>query len=239
MGTGVGDGRPTRTSRWLPVLAVAALLAAGALAAARSAPELVKVLPKPAVEPPAPEVASTDVSDAVDGSGADGADGWALPGWVGTAVAVFCLLVVAVVVGLLVWHVMRDRMRVRSAPLAVAPDPAPAVVAAAEVVAALDAGLSNLNDQDSDARLAVIACWVRLEEAAATAGTPRHAGDTPTDLVGRLLAAHRVSGPVLDDFAGVYRVARYATHPIGERTRADAIRALGLLRSELTGVGVR
>jgi hypothetical protein len=106
-------------------------------------------------------------------------------------------------------------------------------------VAALDAGLTNLSDSDADPRLAVIACWVRLEEAAALAGTPRHPGDTPTDLVERVLASHRVSRAVLDDFAGVFREARYATHPVSERTRADAIRALGLLRSELTGAVVR
>jgi hypothetical protein len=229
-----------RVSRWLPLIAVAALLAAGALAAARSTPELVKVLPTPAVQTAEPEAAPTDAPDRnADPPFADGGDSWSLPSWVGTAVAVFCLLVVAVVVGLLVWHVMRDRMRVRSAPLVVEAARTPPVGAADEVVAALDAGLSDLSDQDSDPRLAVIACWVRLEEVAAAVGTPRHPGDTPTDLVGRVLAAHRVSGPVLDDFAGVYREARYATHPVGERTRADAIRALGLLRTELTGVVVR
>jgi hypothetical protein len=107
-------------------------------------------------------------------------------------------------------------------------------------VAALDAGLDRLGDRDTDPRRAVIACWVRLEDAAAAAGTPRHPGDTPTDLVARLLAAHRVSRPVLDEFAAVYREARYATHVVDERMRAAAVRSLSHLRAELTvreGVG--
>ena len=40
--------------------------------------------------------------------------------------------------------------------------------------------------------------------------------------------------PVLDDFAAVYREARYATHVVDERMRAAAVRSLGHLRAELT-----
>ena len=69
-----------------------------------------------------------------------------------------------------------------------------------EVVAALDAGLVELDDADADPRRAVIACWVRLEQAAAAAGTPRAAGDTSTDLVGCALLRRRTgsSADVLD-----------------------------------------
>ncbi len=59
------------------------------------------------------------------------------------------------------------------------------------MLAAVDAGLADLDD--GDPRAAVIACWVRLEEAAAAAGTPREPGDTPGELVLRLLAGHQVS----------------------------------------------
>ena len=227
-----------RTLRqWLPLIAVAILLAVGALAAARSTVQLTQVLPKPdigrAPEPDLPPTAAPPREAPGDGPAT-------LPDWVGTVIGGLCLLAVVIAVGVLVWHVMRDRLKVRSAPIAVAATrPRPVPASADEVVAALDAGLTELSDADTDPRIAVIACWVRLEEAAAAAGTPRHLGDTSTDLVRRLLAGHRVSGPVLDDFAGVYRVARYATHTIDERTRADAIRALALLRGELTaGAGV-
>jgi hypothetical protein len=227
-----------RTLRqWMPLIAVAALLAIGALAAARSTVQLTQVLPKPDIQQPELDRPPTPAPD--EGRATPGDDLTTLPDWVGTAVGAFCLIAVAAAIGVLVWHVMRDRLRVRSAPLAAEERARPAPANADEVVAALDAGLTELSDADSDPRIAVIACWVRLEEAAAAAGTPRHPGDTSTDLVRRLLATHRVSGPVLDDFAGVYRLARYATHTIDERTRADAIRALALLRGELTaGAGV-
>jgi hypothetical protein len=102
-----------------------------------------------------------------------------------------------------------------------------------EVVAAVDAGLAGLSDADRDPRRAIIACWLRLEEAAAAAGTPREPGDTSTDLVVRLLASHRVSRQVLDGFAAVYRWARYGTGPVDEDMRSSAVTALRQLRAEL------
>ena len=110
---------------------------------------------------------------------------------------------------------------------------------AEEVVAALDAGLVDLSDSDADPRKAVIACWVRLEQAAAAAGVERRPGDTPTELVTRLLGADRpVSADVLAAFAEVYREARYATHTVDERMRTQARSALQRLRTELTSTRV-
>lgn len=107
----------------------------------------------------------------------------------------------------------------------------------AEVVAALEAGLDELDEADADPRRAVIACWVRLERAAGAAGTPRLPGDTSTDLVLRLLEGHRLSAPVLTAFADVYRLARFAPrHTVDEQMREQAKTALWRLRGELTGV---
>ena len=100
-------------------------------------------------------------------------------------------------------------------------------------MAALDAGLEELSDGDRDPRRAVIACWVRLEQAAAAAGTPRHRGDSPTDLVGRLLAEQQVDGRVLAALLAVYREARYATHTVDDQMRAQARSALQRLRADL------
>jgi hypothetical protein len=80
----------------------------------------------------------------------------------------------------------------------------------------------------------VIACWLRLEQAAAAAGTPRQVGDSPTDLVARLLHAHQISADVLAALANVYREARYATHAVDDRMRAQARSALQRIRTELT-----
>lgn len=106
----------------------------------------------------------------------------------------------------------------------------------APLLAALDAGLEELSDDDQDPRRAVIACWLRLEEAATAAGVPTYHADTAGDLVVRLLRAHQVSEPVLAVLADVYRRARYATHEVDEQMRTQARSALRRLRDEL---GVR
>src|SRR5262249_18730925 len=103
----------------------------------------------------------------------------------------------------------------------------------------VDEGLADLDDADADPRRAVIACWVRLERAAAEAGTPRGVGDTSADLVSRLLASHMVSGTVLAAFASVYREARFATHTVDVAMREQARAALRQVRDELAaGVAV-
>jgi hypothetical protein len=197
-------------------------------------------VPLPAQRTPQQSAGTAEAAGtAVPKQATDSGSSHQLPTWIGNVVAGLCLAFVAVVVGMLIWYMLRDRFRVRSAPLVSQPD-TPAPARTEEVVAALDAGLDRLGDRDSDPRRAVIACWVRLEEAAAAAGTPRHPGDTSTDLVARLLVAHQVSRPVLDEFAAVYREARYATHVVDERMRAAAVRSLSHLRAELTvreGVG--
>lgn len=157
-----------------------------------------------------------------------------VPGWVAKAALGVCLALVAVVIGLLVWNLLRAALRRRGGTMPPEEEGAAPTRAADEVVAALDAGLLELSDADGDPRRAVIACWVRLEQAAAAAGTPRQVGDTPTDLVTRLLRGHDISGVVLARFAEVYREARYATHPVDEGTRGQARSALQRLRAELT-----
>jgi Domain of unknown function (DUF4129) len=138
---------------------------------------------------------------------------------------------VVVVVGL----VLRERLTARCRRVeAEEPAEPPVVESREEVLAAVDAGLSNLDDDDTDPRRAVIACWLRLEEAAAAAGTPRQPGDAPADLVLRLLSAHQVSAGVLIPLAEVYRLARYATHTVDSGMRDSARAALRQLRAELS-----
>ena len=100
---------------------------------------------------------------------------------------------------------------------------------------AVDQGLDALAETDADPRRAVIACWARLEAVAAGAGAgiARRPGDTSTDLVVRLLGAHRVSADVLADFAAVYRLARFAAHGVDDGMRLRAQAALRQLRDEM------
>lgn len=243
--------------RWLPLAGVVGLLAAAAWAASRSSLHISRVEPvmdAPDLEfadalPTIPTVEATHTAS--DGNAS------ALPSWIGTVLRAGCLLGVAALVGFLLSSVIRYRLRYRAAARASAARSkvtSRTGTTGEEVVAALDAGLADLSDTDADPRRAVIACWVRLEQVAAAAGTPRQIGDTSTDLVTRLLTRHGgdagtagftgeqsgvgertgVSADVLAAFAEVYRQARYATHTVDERMRAQARAALERLRAELT-----
>lgn len=221
--------------RWLPLLAVVALLAvAGAAASMTHLPlteaprgslaeggELERHDPLEPPSRPPQQVASVPMPP------------WVMPVIIGVGVLVGIVLLMV-----LLGAVVHTRSRFRSRSLRTRAPAKSAADVGAEVVAALDAGLQQLDESDGDPRRAVIACWVRLEGAASAAGTPRLPGDTSTDLVLRLLAGHSLSAPVLTGFADVYRQARYASHEVDERMREQAKAALGRLREELTGVSV-
>ena len=221
--------------RFGPLLAVGLLLAAAAVAAMLATPQirrsplappsLLPQLPPTGGQAPPSQVTERPIPTEVS-------RGVQLPGWLTLAAQLLCALIVLTAVALLLWYLLRNglRMRERQQDLV---EQAP-VETREEVLAAVDAGLSDLDDTDADPRRAVIACWVRLEQAAAAAGTPREPGDTPTELVTRLLRGHDVSAPVLFALAEVYRLARYATHTVDTTMRDQARAALQQLRAELS-----
>jgi hypothetical protein len=225
--------------RWWPLLVVAALLVAVGGAAALASPQLTS-LPTPTSTlfpqhqaEPTPSDGPQQAAAASPPSAAKSSSS-PLPAW--ATMLLLGLVLVVLIVGLVtVLSIMaRGNLRRRRGNLDEVDDhPAPAG-RTEDVVAALDAGLIDLSDTDLDPRRAVIACWVRLEQVAASAGTPRQPSDSPTDLVTRLLAEHAVDAAALAGFADVYREARYATHVVDERMRGQARAALERLRAELT-----
>jgi len=227
-------------SRWLPVLAVGAVLGIAAIAASTSSPEITNLPVPPLNTAEASKRPPTAEATGLPSALADNGDGssFVIPDWITYAAAVLCVLVVAGLIFSLVWYLLRNSEPKRKPRLFVEPQAARPMVqdTGQEVMAAVDAGLVELSDTDADPRRAVIACWVRLERAAAAAGTPRLIGDSPTELVTRLLVGHQVSRRTLEGLAEVYREARYATHPVDERSRQAAIGALRQLRAELSGV---
>jgi Domain of unknown function (DUF4129) len=220
--------------RWWPLAAVLALLFLASLAATRSQPQLERINraapteEAPPLLPTEPQVQPEQTAGT--GSGPEPATG--LPAWVGTAAIVVLCVAALVLIGLIVWAIIRDQARRRGRREPKRRDRTDPNTAE-DLVAALDAGLEELSDTDRDPRRAVIACWVRLEQAAAAAGTPRHAGDSPTDLVGRLLREQRVDAGVLAALLEVYRQARYATHTVDDQMRSQARSALERLRADL------
>ncbi|MEV6343510.1 DUF4129 domain-containing protein [Actinoplanes sp. NPDC051851] len=218
--------------RWWPLAAVFVLLLVTSLAATRSSPQLDRITPEetlPTTQAPLLPPTEHPSAAATSAPAVEAAEG--LPGWVGTAALVVLAIVVLVMVVVLSTALFRDASRRRGRR---GGKHGPRRARTAEdLVAALDAGLEELSDTDRDPRRAVIACWVRLEEAAAAAGTPRHPGDSPTDLVGRLLAEHQVDAAVLAGLLEVYREARYATHTVDDQMRYQARTALERVRADL------
>ncbi|MFR9776271.1 DUF4129 domain-containing protein [Micromonospora sp. MS34] len=231
--------------RWWPVAAVTLLLAVAALAAGHSSIGASRIPPAADTIPYVPDYPTAEPSPSfpVDLRDAGPTTSVELPGWVLWAAAVLLALGVLAVVGYVLWTVLVGALRRTTRAVPTQRTRRTAEGTAREVVAVLDAGLVELDDRDTDPRTAVIACWVRLEEAAEEAGVPRLAGDTPTDLVGRLLRGDPAAGvpaiasaDVLDGFAHVYREARYATHTVDGRMRDQARAALRRLRGELTSL---
>ena len=245
-----GTRRPTPYDldllrRWWPVGAVAFLLVGAPVAAPHSSIGATRIPPAAESVPLVPEYPTAEPvpSIPVEPRDAGELDSMRIPEWFVTGIWALLGLAVLAVVGVLLWTLVRGALRRTTRALPEQRSRRSAEGTAREVVAALDAGLVDLDDADTDPRTAVIACWVRLEEAADGAGVRRLAGDTPTDLVTRLLRGDPsagvpaiVSADVLAELAHVYREARYATRPVDERTRDQARAALRRLRGELTAL---
>jgi len=217
---------------WPLVAAVALLVVAGIAAATGSLPLRPAPVTDNVNEPPPtwdPHLASRE--PAASRSVGEAARQIEISPVLITVVQAVCLLVVVAVVILLVVLLIRGAAQRRVAYDAPGVRPTRRQTTE-EMLAAVDRGLVELDD-DGDPRRAVIACWVRLEGAAEAAGVPHKPGDTSTDLVVRLLGSRSVNSAVLNDFAAVYREARYSPHQVDASMRDDARAALRLLRDEL------
>jgi Domain of unknown function (DUF4129) len=226
--------------RWVPLVAIVTLLGAAMLSAVFANPTIERVPQGPPASQAGPSGQPAIFTPLViqPTTAAPREQQYTIPGWVSWAVTALCGLVVVLAGMMLLWLVLRDRLVERRARTFTELSVPPTLAEQQQhLQAAIDEGIADLDDADADPRRAVIACWVRLERAAAAAGTPRQPGDTSTDLVARLLAAHNVSASVLDRFAALYRTARFAPAAVEASMRDQARSALQYLRRELS-VGV-
>jgi Domain of unknown function (DUF4129) len=116
-----------------------------------------------------------------------------------------------------------------------APD-SPADATAAPLAAALAAGERALHD-DSDPRAAIIGCYAAMERSLADAGSPPRLADTPAEVLGRATASGLVRSAWAGTLTGLFRRARYSSHPMTEADRAAAIGALAQVQADLGGGG--
>ena len=85
----------------------------------------------------------------------------------------------------------------------------------------------------SDARAAIIACYVAMERSLGERGTRRTAADTPDELLARAVATGTVRGPAAGRLTALFYEARFSTHPVAAAQRAAASAALDALAGEL------
>jgi uncharacterized protein DUF4129 len=150
-------------------------------------------------------------------------------GWLVTAIATL-LGVVAVIV--LVWWLSRRQWS--RPPLRAGPDPpfAPLPeIAPDELLDAADE-FDTLIARGS-ARNAIVACWVRLEQAVEQAGLTPNPAETPTEMTTRVLRAYAVDAESIGTLAALYREARFSTHEMREDHRRQAQQALADIRAQL------
>jgi hypothetical protein len=97
---------------------------------------------------------------------------------------------------------------------------------------AVESGQSALRRFD-DARAAIIACYVAMEESLAEAGTARGAADTPDELLARAADRGLVRTGAAARLTGLFYEARFSSHPMPAAQRNEAERALAELAGSL------
>ena len=139
-------------------------------------------------------------------------------------------LLVTLAVGALAAGVLIAYRRRLPPPLPLAePVPDPALEPLASAVAA---GARALGE-DADPRAAIIGCYAAMERSLADAGSPAEAADTPAEVLARATSGGLVRSAWAGTLTGLFRRARYGSHPMTEADRAAAMGALAGVRADL------
>jgi len=101
-----------------------------------------------------------------------------------------------------------------------------------ELREAVESGRSALRTVD-DARAAIIACYLAMEQSLAERGTARSLADTPDELLARARARGIVRGTAAGRLTALFYEARFSSHPLGPAQRDAAERALDELAAAL------
>ena len=144
-------------------------------------------------------------------------------------------ILIAIVILAIIWMVLmavRYRLRARFAQMA---DIDITDVADEDLARAVESGRMALRDLD-DARAAIIACYVAMEQSLAEAGAARGAAETPDELLARAVSAGLVSPGPAGVLTRLFYEARFSTHPMPRSQRDQAERALADLAA---GLGTR
>jgi hypothetical protein len=148
---------------------------------------------------------------------------------------VLVILLLLAGVALSVWWARRLRLPGRAEPDGfIAEDPE-------ELREAVESGRSALRAVD-DARAAIIACYLAMENSLAERGTARGIADTPDELLARATETGLVRGTAAARLTALFYEARFSSHPMDRGQRDAAERALdemaaALAEAEPAGAG--
>jgi hypothetical protein len=141
-------------------------------------------------------------------------------------------LLSAAVLAALIWCVIalaRARVRLRRPGGYVADL---AADAPADLRRAIDSGSAALRTVD-EARAAIIACYLAMEDSLASAGTARAVAETPDELLARVVAAGLIHGSAASTLTALFYEARFSTHPLAATAKDAARLALDAIGAEL------
>jgi hypothetical protein len=82
-------------------------------------------------------------------------------------------------------------------------------------------------------RNAIVAAWVRLEQAVESERFPHRPEETPSELVERALSSYQLDDEAIRRLAALYREARFSAHPVTEQHRVEATECLRRLLATL------
>jgi len=101
---------------------------------------------------------------------------------------------------------------------------------------AVESGRSALRTVD-DARAAIIACYVAMENSLAERGAARAVADTPDELLARATTSGVVRGTAAARLTALFYEARFSSHPLGREQRDAAEQALEELAAAVLARG--
>ncbi|WP_230987547.1 DUF4129 domain-containing protein [Mycolicibacter heraklionensis] len=161
----------------------------------------------------------------------------AVPGGPAGGASAYLLAVAALLLALIATAVVAARTR--------RPDPRPpvtiAIPAEAEVSSAgenlaraAELGLARVVDRSREPRAAIIACYAVMEShLGAVPDVAPRACDTPTEVLARAVEHHALPAENAAQLVALFTEARFSSHLMTERHRADAVAALRLVLDEL------
>lgn len=155
--------------------------------------------------------------------------------WLGTLIVTLGYVAIAVAVFLAARYAWRRRWRPPEKPPELDFDVLPDAAVREHLADGLDFQLDAIGS--GEPRNAIVACWLRLEEAVTDAGVRPHPAETSTELATRVLHALDVDPRAVGTLVRLFHEARFSEHPLGEDAREEARSALLSLHEDLRARG--